>query len=251
MKNTYALFLAMLALFCGACWAGPVTSAGASAREAAGEYGATVKSCDLAHALSFMYPPLKRTYAEQLANRDSRKEAQNADRIMGIKQEPEEAARRRMADNLKALEAEYGRMGKRMRDSGFKVERFTVEPPLAEYVVSPSSAVTRAVRRDVEGRIRAENIQADADVSRIVVLPTTLWYSVPADPNSGRRMRMERKGFIYAVRDEKISGDRNYRGAILNKWYFIDGNTDINTLRAYFPNLPLNIKQPDCGERPL
>lgn len=250
MKKTLALFLSAPALICNMAWAGPVTDAGASAREAAGEYGAAVKSCDLGHALRFMYPPLKRTYADQLASRDPRMEAHHANRIMGIEQEPDEVARKRMAASMKALEEQYARMGKQMRDSGFRVERFTVNAPLAEYVVTPSSAVTRAVRRDERGRIRPEDIQAAGDVSRVVVLPTTLWYSTPASPGSERRLRIERKGFIYAVRDEKISG-ANYRGTILNKWYFIDGNTDVNTLRAYFPNLPLNIKQPDCGERPL
>lgn len=252
MKNAIALLFALSVSFCGACWAGPVTSAGATAREAAGEYGADVKSCDLAHALRYMYPPLKRTYADQLASRDPRMEARHANRIMGIGREKEspEAARKRMADNMRALEKQYERMGRQMRESGFKVERFTVNAPIAEYVVTPSSAVAREVRRDEKGRLRPEDIQVAGDVSRVVVLPTTLWYSLPASPDSDRRMRIERKGFIYAVRDEKVSGP-NYRGTTLNKWYFIDGNTDVNTLRAYFPNLPLNIEQPDCGERPL
>jgi hypothetical protein len=64
---------------------------------------------------------------------------------------------------------------------------------------------------------------------------------------------VERRDFIYAVRDEVVesTNNRNYRGTQLNKWYFIDGNTDVNTLRSYFPTLPLDIARPDTGERPL
>ena len=29
------------------------------------------------------------------------------------------------------------------------------------------------------------------------------------------------------------------------------GDQDVNTLRSYFPTLPLNIARPDTGERPL
>lgn len=127
--KTLIFSLAVPALVCGACWAGPVTKAGSSAREAAGEYGAAVKSCDLSYALKFMYPPLMRTYADQLSSRDPRTEKKNARRIMGLEQEADEAARKRMAANMKALEKQYTRMGEQMRQNGFKVERFTVNPP--------------------------------------------------------------------------------------------------------------------------
>jgi hypothetical protein len=38
---------------------------------------------------------------------------------------------------------------------------------------------------------------------------------------------------------------------VLNKWYFIDGNTPVNTLRTFFPNLPLNLRLPATGDRIL
>ena len=95
----------------------------------------------------------------------------------------------------------------------------------------------------------AQDIKLQGDRSRLVVLPTTLWFSAP--DATGRRVRMERRDFIYAVRDESYRDNINTRGTEKNKWYFIDSNTNINTLRTYFPTLPLNIKTPDTGDRPL
>ena len=67
---------------------------------------------------------------------------------------------------------------------------------------------------------------------------------------------MERQGYIYAIRDEVVNGpvDRNgftTHETKVNKWYFVDGNTDISTLRAFFPNLPLRLSLPSSGERVL
>jgi hypothetical protein len=62
---------------------------------------------------------------------------------------------------------------------------------------------------------------------------------------------MERRSFIFAVRDEVITDTSMPRGTELNKWYFIDGNTDVNTLRSFFPNLPLYLRLPSTSDRIL
>ena len=53
------------------------------------------------------------------------------------------------------------------------------------------------------------------------------------------------------MRDEVITDTGISRGTKLNQWYFIDGNTDVNTLRTFFPDLPLYIKLPASGDRTL
>lgn len=229
--------------------AATVSEAGRTAREAAREYGAAVRNCDMGWALDSMYPPLKRTYADQLAGRDPKQEAENARRIMGTVRESEAEARSRMQANAKALRDRYVKMGQDMRAAGFKVDSFSVGEPLAEYVVNPPTSVAREVRRDAGGNKRVEDLNDGRDRSRLVVLPTTLVYRIPGQ--YGSPQRVERRSYIFAVRDEVISTPGSARGTKINKWYFIDGNTDVNVLRAFFPNLPLNIKLPDCGERPL
>ncbi len=244
-------FHSICALFIlsGVLAAGSVTEAGKSAREAAREYGAAVRNCDMGWALDSMYPPLKRTYADQLSSRDPRMEASNARRIMGTVRESDAQAQARMKANAKALRDRYEKMGKDMRDAGFKVESFSVGAPISEYVVNPPTAMARQVRRDTAGRTRVEDLNMGKDRSRIVVLPTKLVYSMP-DARGGTQ-RIQRDSYIFAVRDEVISTPGIVRGTKLNKWYFIDSNTDVNLLRAFFPNLPLNIELPDCGDRPV
>lgn len=226
-----------------------MSEAAKTAREAAREYGAAVRNCDMGWALDSMYPPLKRTYADQLSSRDPRMEASNARRIMGTMRESEAQAQARMKANAKALRDRYVKMGQDMRAAGFKVESFTVGNPVAEYVVNPPTAVARQVRRDTAGRTRVEDLQDGKDRSRLVVLPTKLIYSLPN--GDGTAQRVQRDSYIFAIRDEVISTPGSARGTKLNKWYFIDSNTDVNILRAFFPNLPLNIELPDCGDRPL
>ena len=261
MKSIYALMVtgAIAGLVAEAA---PVSNAAREAQAKANEYKGAVVNCDMGWAVDSMYPLHKWTLADRLASRNSQNERENALRIMGAKgyRESDEVARRRMERNIRALRAEYVRIGQGMKDAGFRVERYAVGAPVAEYVLPHSAAAVRAVRNDSvrQGRTqssaalsRADEIKWEGGVSRLVVLPTTLWYSVPTE--SGRRMRVERKDFIYAVRDEKVqaTNNRNYRGTELNNWYFIDGNTDVNTLRSYVPTLPLNIARPDTGERPL
>jgi hypothetical protein len=105
-----------------------------------------------------------------------------------------------------------------------------------------------AVRKDTEGVRKVEEVQQTKDRSRIVVLPTTLVISMPSRNGT---TRMERRSHIFAVRDEVITDTGISRGTKLNQWYFIDGNTDVNTLRTFFPDLPLYLKLPASGDRTL
>ena len=253
MMKCVPVIIAALALVCQSAHAA-VSEAARSAVEAARSYGAAVRQCDMGWALDFMYPPLKMTYAEQFSNR-SGKEADNARRIMGLT--PRETAaqtRARQAAALKALREHYVAMGRKMVESGLKIESFTVREPVAEYVVAPPTGVVKAVRNDADGRISADQLQGEGERSRLVVLPTTLIVSGPSP--QGGITRVERRGHIYAIRDEVVSTppDRNgftQRDTKLNKWYFVDGNTDTNILRAFFPNLPVRLTLPDGGERIL
>ncbi|MBR5886884.1 MAG: hypothetical protein IKZ07_01620 [Akkermansia sp.] len=257
MKFIYTLMTAGAALAALTAEAAPVSSAAREAQAEANAYKGAVLNCDMSWAVDAMYPPLKWTLADRLASRDPRQEAANARRIMGTgaARESDEQARRRMERNIRALKEQYLRIGQQMKQAGFKVERYAVGTPMAEYVLPHSSTAIRSVRADSRrsgGKLTsAEHLNWEGGRSRLVVLPTVMWYSTPTE--SGRRLRVERRDFIYAVRDEVIesTNNRNYRGTQLNKWYFIDGNTDVNTLRSYFPTLPLNIARPDTGERPL
>ena len=154
-----------------------------------------------------------------------------------------------MEANDKALRARYARMGEEMKKQGVQVESYTVGEAAGEYVVTPPMAAVSQVRKDTAGRVRAERIGTTQERSRIVVLPTTMIVSAPAA--DGRRTRVERRSFIYAVRDEVIIDKSMPRGTELNKWYFIDGNTDTNMLRSFFPNLPLYLELPGTGDRIL
>ena len=242
----FSLFAAALALV-SVCQA--ASDAAVSAREAAQQYGAAVRNCDMRWAVDSMYPPLRRTYADQLTSRTREAEIARARRVQGLDRETVVEARTRMAANDKALRAKYARMGEDMKKSGLTVESYTVGEATAEYVVTPPMAAVSQVRKDTSGRVRAENIGNTQERSRIVVLPTTLVISAPAQ--NGRRTRMERRSYIFAVRDEIITDKSQPRGTVPNKWYFIDGNTDVNTLRTFFPNLPLYLRLPATGDRIL
>lgn len=252
MMKSVLMTIAALALV-GQMASAAVSEIAQSAVESARSYGAAVRSCDMGWALDSMYPPIKKTYAEQFSSR-SGKEADNARRIMGLTEESPQQARIRTQAGLKALRDHYVKMGKQMLASGLKIESFSVREPVAEYVVSPPSGMVKAVKQDAAGRIAADQLQGSSERSRVVVLPTVLVVSGPSP--QGGVTRVERRGHIYAIRDEVVNGplDRNgftYRDTKLNKWYFVDGNTDINTLRAFFPNLPLRMNLPDSGERVL
>lgn len=247
--------LALAAALCSAVQAA-VSEQGRSAVEAARSYGAAVRNCDMGWALDFMYPPLKYTYAEQYSNRTG-KEVENARRIMGLDVRSESSAqtRARLDANVKRLREYYDKMSAQMRSGGLKIESYKVHEPLAEYVVTPPGGVANAAIRDSKAQLSAEQLQGETERCRLVVLPITLTVAV-VDPRTGDVVRVERRGHIYAIRDEVVSGgaDRrnmSRRGTKINQWYFADGNTDINLLRAFFPNLPANIKLPISGERVL
>ncbi len=250
-KLSLCMLPALAALVSGAS-AAPVTEAGRSAQEAAREYGAAVRQCHMGWALEHMYPPIRRTYADQYSSRsDAKTEAENARRIMGLnKKETPAEAEARIRSNERKLRDYYERMGQAMRAKGMRVEHFTVGAPHAEYVLTPSGSMVRAVslKTGAEGD-QMGDFNHVRDRSRLVVLPTTLVYSAP--DGQGGRMRVKRKSYMFALRDEVLSPDSPNRGTKLNKWYFVDGNTDVNMLRAFFPDLPLNIDLPDSGEYPV
>ena len=237
------------AVSCAVAQAAPVSEAGRSAQSAAGEYKAAVMDCDMSWCFDYMYPPIKRTLADRLA---SRTQGNDMDYITGLRKDKNELAAERLKKNLEALRAQYEAMGRQMKAGGFKVERFVVGAPYAEYeLVSSSSAVRNIKAGSQEKTYRnPDEIKWKGDRSRLVVLPTTLWFSAP-DPSTGRRVRMERRDFIYAVRDEAYHNNVNTRGTEPGKWYFIDSNTPVSTLRSYFPTLPLNVRTPDTGDRLL
>lgn len=253
VKNIVMIGVVVAAL-CGTVQAA-VSEAGRSAVEAARSYGAAVRSCDLGWALDFMYPPLKYTYAEQFSSRNGR-EAENARRIMGLNaREKASEARARLDANVKQLREYYDSMGVQMRKSGVKIEMYKVHEPMAEYIVTPPGGVVGAAIRDSQAQVSAEQLQGEQERSRLVVLPITLIVAM-VNPETGERVRVERRGHIYAIRDEVVSGGTDRRGLSsrdtkLNQWYFADGNTDTNLLRALFPNLPSYINQPDSSERVL
>ncbi len=246
MKIFSLLSVAALALGC-LCQA--ASEAANSARAAAQQYGAAVRNCDMRWAVDSMYPPLRRTYADRLTSNTREAEIARARRVQGLDRETKVQARARMAANDKALRGRYARMGEEMKKNGVQVESYSVGEATAEYVVTPPMAAVSQVRQDTRGRVRAENIGNTQERSRIVVLPTTLVISVPAQ--NGSRTRMERRSYIFAVRDEVITDTSMPRGTELNKWYFIDGNTDVNTLRSFFPDLPLYLDLPGTGDRIL
>lgn len=243
MISLFAVALAVMSV----CQA--ASDAATSAREAAQQYGAAVRNCDMRWAVDFMYPPLRRTYADQLTSSSREDEIARARRVQGLDRETVIQAKARMAASDKALRAKYARMGEEMKQRGLTVESFTVGEATSEYVVTPPMATVSQVRKDTSGRIRAEQIGNTQERSRVVILPTTLVISAPAA--NGKRTRMERRSYIYAVRDEVIVDTSKPRGTELNKWYFIDGNTSVNTLRTFFPNLPLYLKLPGTGDRIL
>lgn len=251
--SSLSLGIAAVACACCVCHA-QQGEAARSAVEAARKYGTAVRNCDMRWALECMYPPLRNTYAEMLANRNNPgAEAQAARRIMGLDKKanetPEQARLRKEADSKRLAESnralcnQYVKMGEDMKKQGIKIESYTLGTPTGEYMVTPAIATAASARKDTKGTGQS------ADVSRIVIIPTTTVVSAPG--KNGARTRAERKSYIYAVRDEVISEKGVDRGTKKNEWYFIDGNTNISTLRTFFPDLPLYLDRPTCGERVL
>ncbi len=243
---TFAKFLIpVLAAVAAVCQAVPMTEAGRTAQEAARQYGAAVRNCDMGWALDSMYPPIKRTFADRYANSGNpAAEAADARRIMGTSTESSAEARARTRANERALRNYYVKMGQAMKESGFKVEAFSVGEPFAEYTLTPAGSYMRQARSGAS----VEQLDNTRDRCRLIILPTRLTYSVP--DRNGIRNKSMRKSYIFAIRDEVLGPNMSMRGTQLNRWYFVDGNTDVNLLRAFFPDLPLNIKLPDSGDYP-
>ena len=137
MKSIYALMMAAGATVVMTAEAAPVSAAAREAQAEANAYKGAVVNCDMGWAVDSMYPPLKWTLADRLASRNPREERNNALRIMGAgsHKESDEVARQRMERNIRALRNEYVRIGQNMKDAGFRVERYAVGTPMAEYVL--------------------------------------------------------------------------------------------------------------------
>ncbi len=240
------LLIPALVALAPVCTAAQLTEAGRTAQEAARQYGAAVRNCDMGWALDSMYPPLKRTYADRYGNSGNPEaEAADARRIMGTSRESTAEAQARMRANERALRNHYVKMGQSLKAAGFRVEDFSVGAPHAEYELTPAGSIMRQAHKGTA----VESIDDTRDRSRLIVLPTRLTFSMP--DRNGQRVKVLRKSYIFALRDEVISSRVNARGTQLNRWYFVDGNTNVNLLRAFFPDLPLNINLPDSGEYPV
>ena len=260
MTSCRKFFLPVAAVLCASSAGAAVgTETARSACAAAREYGAAVRNCDMVWALDSLYPPMRRLLAAQLAARDP-KEAKAVQRILmgvdyrvkegsvqmqDVTETPKErAAREQRYDKL--LRDQYAAMGAAMKKGGMQVERYTVGTPTAEYVLIPSHSLAAGVKKDARGSMNAEDITGGSDRSRLVIIPTTLVVSTKA-PN-GAVQRVERRSFIYAVRDE-VSGNAPVRKP---RWYFMDANTKLSVLRSFFINLPVEgIKLPPVSDRVL
>lgn len=226
------------------------TQASQSALEAARELTGAIRDLDMSWMVDRMYPPLKRLYADQYSMRDERAGAAAAKRFMGTVKESDAQAAARMAANERALRQSYVDMGRKMKQQGVQVESFTVSPAVSEYVLGLPKCVASGVRRDTQGQRAVDDLQVGGDRSRLVILPTTFVISVP-DTRSGKRVRVEQKSFIYAVRDETVDKGSSTRGTRLNQWYFIDGKVKPSELRSFFTNIPLNLRLPMSSSRQL
>ena len=232
------------------CSAASLSPAAQEACEAARELSGAVCDCDMSWMVDRMYPPLKRLLADQLSMKDAAARRASAQRFMGSTKETDAQALSRIAANERALRNKYIVIGSQMKKQGIRVESFTVSPAVAEYELALPRNVAKGVYSDKKGNTSAEDLTMGQDRSRLVVLPTTLIVSVP-NPQTGERVRVEQKSHIYAVRDEQVAQGANTRGTVLNKWYFIDGKTEVRTLRSFFINIPLRLKLPINSSRQL
>lgn len=100
-----------------------------------------------------------------------------------------------------------------MKQAGFAVESFEVFPAVGEYEVKNKTEV-------------------------IVIVPTRTVFSVQ---QAGKKVKMEQKGFLYAIAKKDAPG----------KWYFLSGNPNLNQMRDMFFDLPKNINLPEVSTNPL
>ncbi len=245
-----AFFLMLLVALAPLALASTPTTASQSAWESARELTGAIRDCDMSWVVDRMYPPLKRVYAEQYSMRSEQDKYASAQRFKGAVKETDSQARARMAANERALRDNYIAIGQKMKKQGIVVESFTVSPAVSEYVLDLPQSVRTGVSRDAQGSTTADQLKMGSDRSRLVILPTTLIISVP-DPRTGKRVRVEQKSFIYAVRDEIVEHGGASRGTRINQWYFIDGKVDASELRSFFMNIPLRLKLPMSSSRQL
>lgn len=219
------------------------STAGESARAAARELTGSVRMGDMGWMAECMYPPLKSMLAQQMQARGrNAQEADWARRAMGLGKPLSEEEEARMQ---KALDMHYRRMGEEMKRAGVVIESFSVGEPFAELELTPPGAMIPA---GLNAATSAETVaQSRGERSRMIILPTTLIISAPN--GNGGKTRLEKRSYLYAVRDEASQNEMRRRR--LNKWFFIDASTDLKTLRTLFPDMPLNLATPPTSTRVL
>ncbi len=219
------------------------------AASAARELAGAIRNCDMSWVVDRMYPPVKLYYANKLALRGDNARQHSTDVMLGAARETPEQAEARHLANIRALRSQYIKQGQQLKSKGVVIERFTVDAPHAEYIISPADNVATGVLKDQGAKRQADQLEEGRERSRLVVLPTTLILRAPL-PN-GQTVRVEQKSFIYAVRDEVTAKNRTALDAKPNTWYFIDAKTPASVLRSFFPNLPAQISLPPSSERQL
>ena len=254
---------------CCVAHAQQVSPASQEAWQAARELTGAVRTGDMSWMVAKMYPPVKRMLADELAMQvkypDSVERARAVEKQSQIrrtmmddrqtskavweKYRKQELAN--MAENDKALEAQYRQIGEKLKKQGMTVESFQVSAPYSEYLVVAPSVIGGGVsnfKDDLAQQgVDESRVEEGKAQSRIVVLPTMVVYSAP--DVDGNRVRMEKKSYLFAIRDERTANES--AKARLNKWFFLDASTDVKVLRSFFPDLPLGLRLPSTSVRPL
>lgn len=243
------LFFASLILLCLLPEASAQSAAAREAQAAARELRGAVRNCDMSWIVDRMYPPLVYLYANKLKMSGSGGAKENQKRHFGSIKENAYESQKRIEKSVLELRQKYREIGKQLKNSGIIIEDFRVGEPYAEYVLSHNSGIANSMQRDRTGSVAAEDLDGGKGKSRLIVLPTKLTLSVPN--GRGARQRAEQSSYILAIRDEVIDAKYNTRGTVINEWYFVDTNTDTQTLRNYFSNLPLRLKLPATGTKEL
>ncbi len=219
------------------------------AASAARELAGAIRNCDMSWIVDRMYPPVKLYYANKLALRSDNERQRSTNVMLGGARETQAQADARHQANIRALRSQYIKQGQQLKSKGIIIERFTVDAPHAEYIVSPANNVATGVLKDQGAKRQADQLEEGSERSRLVVLPTTLILRAPLP--SGQTVRVEQKSFIYAVRDEVTAKNRTALDAKPNTWYFVDAKTPVGVLRSFFPDLPAQISLPPTSERQL
>jgi len=243
------LFLASLILLCIYPQASAQSTAAKEAQAAARELRGAILNCDMNWIVDRMYPPLVYLYANKNAMTGRSGAIENQKRQFGAFRESTLKAQQRIEKSILALRQKYRKQGTQIKKSGVIFEDFRVGTPYAEYSLNHTTGLAQSLLRDQAGVIAVEDLSNGKGRSRLIVLPTKLTLSVPNGQRA--RQRFEQSSYILAIRDEAIDTKRNARGTVLNTWYFIDTNTDTQTLRNFFSNLPMHLKLPATGTKQL